>query len=403
MAQISESRGVSDSAAEHVADHNEVHRKVNRLVVTASTVTDNIVVSDPDVDNAIASDVNSCTLIGGGQSGRENIIGGDGSSTVDTTTPNETSAGTGANLSTIMGGYDNVAGGLASYIGGAHNYTAIGTNHGVIAGGSSNKITGTAAFGTITGGKSNEVSDTYGSVTGGFGNVASDNSATVGGGKSNTASGQYSAVTGGEDNTSSGGWSTVPGGDTNEASGEYSTATGYFNTASGDKSSVIGGDGNEAAGVNSVAMGHEAVAGQRDGFTIGGGKIAAAGDAQSTTMVIRRQTTNASATELRPEDFYRVTIPSDTTWAFRALIVARRTDADNESAAYELLGCIDNNAGTTALVGSVSKTVIAEDTAAWDVSATADNTNDALSIKATGEASKTINWVCRLDIAEVTG
>ena len=47
-------------------------------------------------------------------------------------------------------------------------------------------------------------------------------------------------------------------------------------------------------------------------------------------------------------------VDTDTTWAFDILIVARRTDADNESAAYEIKGCIDNNAGAVALVSAVT-------------------------------------------------
>jgi hypothetical protein len=85
-------------------------------------------------------------------------------------------------------------------------------------------------------------------------------------------------------------------------------------------------------------------------------------------------------------------------------VVARRTDADNESAAYKFEGCIDRNTGTSAaLVGSVTKTVIAEDTAAWDCDVTADSTNSALIITVTGEAAKTIRWVARIDLTEVTG
>ena len=70
---------------------------------------------------------------------------------------------------------------------------------------------------------------------------------------------------------------------------------------------------------------------------------------------------------------------------------------------YLITGGIDNNAGTTALVGSVTTTTVAEDTAAWDVTATADDTNDGINVLVTGEASKTIRWVARAEIAEVCG
>ena len=99
----------------------------------------------------------------------------------------------------------------------------------------------------------------------------------------------------------------------------------------------------------------------------------------------------------------RMTISSDVTWMFEIKIAARRTDADNESAAYLFQGCIDNNAGTTALVGSLNKVVIAEDTAAWDVDVQADNTNDALIILVTGETAKTIRWTALVTIVEAAG
>ena len=96
-------------------------------------------------------------------------------------------------------------------------------------------------------------------------------------------------------------------------------------------------------------------------------------------------------------------IASDSTYTFTALVTARRTDADNESAGYKIEGVIDNNAGTTALVGTPTVTVLAEDTAAWDVVVEADNTNDALVIKVTGEANKTIRWGAVVELMKVSG
>ena len=84
---------------------------------------------------------------------------------------------------------------------------------------------------------------------------------------------------------------------------------------------------------------------------------------------------------------------------------ARRTDADNESAGYKFEGVIDRNtnAASTALVGAVTKTVLAEDTVAWDCDVTADTTNGALSITVTGEAAKSIKWTGFVTIAESNG
>lgn len=229
---------------------------------------------------------------------------------------------------------------------------------------------------TIGGGSGNTASAEYATVSGGLGNTASDQDAVVGGGRFNTASTDQATVSGGQSNTASGLGSTIGGGLSNAASTDYATVPGGL-LASASK------------------YGQEAFA---------AGQFAATGDAQRSVYVLRRSTTNSTPAELFLNgSSLRLTIPSDTTYAFRILLVARRTNADNESAAYEFVGCIDNNAGTTALVGSVTKTVIAEDTSAWDADVTADNTNDALTITVTGENSKTIYWVATVWTTEVTG
>lgn len=100
----------------------------------------------------------------------------------------------------------------------------------------------------------------------------------------------------------------------------------------------------------------------------------------------------------------RISIASDATYTFTGLVTARRTDADNESAGWEIKGVIDNNAGTTALVGSVTVTALGDDSAGtWLVAVEADNTNDALVIKVTGENSKTIRWGATVTLMKVKG
>jgi hypothetical protein len=95
-----------------------------------------------------------------------------------------------------------------------------------------------------------------------------------------------------------------------------------------------------------------------------------------------------------------LSVPNDTTWMFTSYIVARRTDADNESAAYWIQGAIDNNAGTVALVGSVQVTAL-EDTVAWNATATA--LAGRLLLRVTGETSKTIRWNAVTHIVQVSG
>lgn len=124
----------------------------------------------------------------------------------------------------------------------------------------------------------------------------------------------------------------------------------------------------------------------------------------SELFVLRNSTTDATPTELFTDGSSgRLAIASDTTTFFKIIVTGRRTDADGESCAYEFNGIIDNDAGTTALVGNVSKTVYHEDTTAWDAAVTADNTNDAVIVTVTGEAAKTIRWIASAYITTVTG
>ncbi len=235
--------------------------------------------------------------------------------------------------------------------------------------------------------------------------VASGNSSVVGGGLSNAASGNCSAVGGGRENTASGYYSVIGGGQYNTASGYYSVVGGgRGNTANGDWSAVGGGLGNTASGKYSAISGGQGVAALHGQLAHASGKFAVAGDAQWSRLVARVETTNNTPTALALDGASTsLEIPDDTTWAFDILVAARRTDADNESAGYHFCGCVDRNTGTVALVGSVTKTVLAEDSAGWDCNLSADDTGKTLKITAMGENAKTIRWVARIDLTQVTG
>jgi hypothetical protein len=119
--------------------------------------------------------------------------------------------------------------------------------------------------------------------------------------------------------------------------------------------------------------------------------------------IINNITVNGTPTEILDEDGLRISIEDDTTMTFSALFVARRTDANNESAGYKIEGVIDRNAGTVALVGPVLHFALAEDQAPWTVEASADNVNKALVFFATGEVGKTIIWRAIVTTVKATG
>lgn len=289
---------------------------------------------------------------------------------------------------------------------------AAGADYGTVAGGLKNKAKGIAS--AIGGGRENIADISYSTVAGGYQNQANQAWATVGGGDRNVAAGTGTFVGSGVLNTATGNNSVIAGGRENTTPAPtpstdiYQTVGGGFqNAVTGPYGTVPGGRGNTipATASYAYASGREASATLYGMHAQASGAFSAAGDAQTAVLTVRRQTTDGTANTslLTDNSAGRLVIPNDTTWAFSVLVVARRTDADNESAAYKFEGCIDNNANTVALVGAVTKTVLAEDTAAWECDASADNTNKALALQVTGEAAKTINWVGRVTLVQVTG
>ncbi|MCW8802113.1 MAG: hypothetical protein OQK81_02025 [Candidatus Bathyarchaeota archaeon] len=137
------------------------------------------------------------------------------------------------------------------------------------------------------------------------------------------------------------------------------------------------------------------------------GNFSTAGDAQAMTYVLRGSTTDATFTEIFLDgSSARMVLPDDTTWAFDALIVAR-LGTQQASAAYNVFGCIDNESGTVALVGSVQKGTPIEDNpnaSDWDVQFTADDTNNSLKLEVKGGLGlpSNIKWVASVRISQVT-
>ena len=300
----------------------------------------------------------------------------------------------------VTSGSDSIAIGNKHTVSGAQSgvlsgyYNRVESNQAVIAGGYNNHIQASSPGAAIGGGKDHTISNDYSTIAGGYGHTISAKYASVGGGYKNTVSGTYGAIAGGSSNVASQNNAFVGGGFGNVASGISSAVVvGYDCTASGPYSTVLGGE--------------YAVADKRGQITHNAGRFAANGDAQVSTLVERIQTSGSVQAEMFLDgSSARCTIAADTTWMFDVQIAARRTDADNESAGYGLRGVIDSTSGsvpTTALVGAVDNYFTREDNAGWDAVAEADDANDALVLKVTGEAAKTIRWVARINLVEVTG
>jgi len=265
------------------------------------------------------------------------------------------------------------------------------------------------------------------------------------GGRENNANGIRSTAFGGRKNTVSGTDSTAVGGTNQSVIGVDSEALGSvnlflntkFTSALGTANSVVGLAASEATSVeakHSVIVGGEnqiiqnaqnAVIVGGDGNSIqtddhrsvilGGSNITS--DAADTVYVqnlnvksgvkmrnlsirtLSGTTSNNTQTEIFVDGvaLERATIATNTTWMFSAMVAARSA---TESAGYKIEGVIKNDAGTTSLVGVAVKTVFAEEDATWDITVEADDTNDALVFKVTGDSADSVSWEVTLNKTE---
>jgi hypothetical protein len=178
-------------------------------------------------------------------------------------------------------------------------------------------------------------------------------------------------------------------------------------TVTGTNSVAIG-TGSSASTTNAIAFGQGTNSRIWGGQASANGSFATAGDAQRGTYIMRAITTDATAgVELFLDGAgaaQRLVLPNNSLFTFSILIAARRTDATGGGAGYKIEGVMkkDTTAGSTALVGTIAKTILGETNTAWDATVTADTTNGSLKVAVTGEAAKTIRWVATITTSEVT-
>lgn len=317
------------------------------------------------------------------------------------------------NFSTIAGGQNNTASAAGATTGGGGGNTASGISS-TVAGGGSN--TASALTSGVGGGLTNLARSQSSYVGGGENNIAGDAGGanarcTVGGGDTNVASGQESVIAGGNQNQATGTQSAICGGDSNLASATESfVGGGNGNTASGTQASVAGGGSNTASGqAASIPGGSNALADKYGQFAWSGcNAFAAQGDAQTSLLMWRGTTTDATA---NVEIFIdgaslRASVPNNKSWVFDILAIGR--SSAGVTAAWRIIGTIQNNAGTTALVtGGVTNTLINDGTGGtWGAVGNApvidaDNANDSLRARVTGAGATTIRWVLTARITEV--
>jgi hypothetical protein len=127
--------------------------------------------------------------------------------------------------------------------------------------------------------------------------------------------------------------------------------------------------------------------------------------AQAVQFILKGRTTNATPTELIIHTSTFLTIPENVALFGQVEICAIEETSATEAAHYVRKFGVQNLAGTTTLIGSV--TVIGTDyesDAGYDVDITADNASDYLKISVTGDSSKNLRWLavvrgCEIEIS----
>lgn len=277
-------------------------------------------------------------------------------------------AGTSPDVTGILSGRNNKQYGAYSITTGGRSLSNYGT-YSFMGGGMGHNIAATSQYGTISGG--------VGHYMGGF-SGSTKVGQTISGGQANSAMGSWVSVGGGNINIATGSASTIPGGQQNIAWGDYS--------------SVVGLRG------KSTRYGEHVIA---------SGRFVNIGDAQSSRMTLRRQTTSATPLELAPDGSgtARLTTQSSTTLSIQLTVVGRRIDGGaSEYAKYRLSGLVTREAtvGTTAFLFQ-DKTVDYESDATWDVTMSASASSGVIIVSVTGAAAKTINWIAECVLVEVGG
>lgn len=360
--------------------------------------------------DAYAPDTVATSLVAGGAPLYENVIGGNITNIAPTTgggtkLSNRDGAaaltGNDGNWNFILGGYDTVVNGSACIASGYHNGIFAGVTHATIGGGSHHRIQ-LSDYSTIAGGTQNTITGSTATIGGGRVNTAAA-TATVAGGSTNAATGATSTIGGGFGHTGSGDNSAIAGGYQNTASGNAaSVGGGQANTASGQGAAVPGGRDNKAVTAYSVASGRGAVTSILGERAHASSPFVTAGDAQESTTILKRQTTDATQVALADAGGSSSPLMAPvSTNAYVVTVVARRTDVEGDHAAWRIQGCLArHNTGST-MVGTPTVTSIGATAGAagWAVAVT--YSSGRLVVNVTGQAAATIRWVGRMELTTV--
>jgi len=194
-------------------------------------------------------------------------------------------------------------------------------------------------------------------------------------------------------------------GNLTKATASNSTSIGYFNQSTALGSVSLGYDV-RVTGEVSAAMGYNSRNSIDGSFKFAGGKHSVDGDAQAGLYPLMAETTDATQTTMvtyhnnksTASNDNQIIANADTAVSFIGTVVGKQSGSANV-AAWKIEGVLVNNGGTTTLVNSAI--TVLDNTPSWALALSADDTNDALSVKVTGAAATSIRWLANIQTAEV--
>lgn len=219
------------------------------------------------------------------------------------------------------------------------------------------------------------------------------------------ASGTASVIVGGYNNTVSNDYSTIVGGTDNNVSNRYSVIMGgSYSAASGSNSVIVGGSSNISSGNYSSSFGTYTVSNKYGQFAHSSARFAAPGDAQTSELLLRKQTTDATANvELFLDgSSARLTLVNNSILSCYVMITGKTSAAvTGYSYHRKVVIARGTTAASTTLLQLETIGTDYETNAAADIAITADTTNGSLKITVTGIAATTINWLALVKNIEV--
>lgn len=280
---------------------------------------------------------------------------------------------------------NKVASGIGSVICGGYGNRA-STNYTAVLSGLYNQCT--SAYSVVCGGHTNTINSTQAIICGGRNNSigSSCDYAFIGGGRNGAITGAYAIIIGGYYNAIQGYRGVICGGDNCliETAAQYGV--------------ILNGFYAKVKKPHGVAAGRDPISKNYGEYAQSSGKFNAYGDAQTSLLLARKTTTDATATVLKLDGSVEdITLDTDRSYVF-CIHVVGHCDVNSVCAAYKIEGCIFCKS-TTYTLKVTSTTVIYEDEAGWNTYTTV--SGGILYVYVVGAVSRTINWLARVELTQV--